>query len=370
MAKQNKAYFFTGEDSLQTGKHPSQVLFQTLIESIPFFNEETDTASVNSQGLVKLAPDASAISRTSIGGTAMKTVIQPHQLPETLASNGLKIVNAAPTTHNAYTVGLDFGNLPEQVDEVIGINIIVEIGGVAKRMAYGSNDSLWFLEGENLMPKVVGPISVGSYNVIAGGLYGDGTMDDLYISSFGYPNHKGTNMRLVGGDAENQEGYSTTHPGGDVYVHGGLGIHGGLMGNVLMAYDGAGVRGKVGIGGLADSIAMLWVHGAIKTDSIILNGTVGTGGIVTDASGALVIKDDGTIYSPTFLQLLDAIAGDSGIPINKLSAQTINGIAYFDGDGFLQSSAVTYSKLADMSSLITLMTGVTATHITKLKALP
>lgn len=69
------------------------------------------------------------------------------------------------------------------------------------------------------------------------------------------------------------------------------------------------------------------------------------GGVVTDGSGALAIDADGNLYSPTFAQLQDAVAGDAGITFANMESLTPSMIPLIDGNGKIYASIMSADKI-------------------------
>jgi len=61
---------------------PSENVFKKLFASIPFFLNVESTATITTQGLVKVATDQKAFDRESEADGNMRSVIEPHQLSE------------------------------------------------------------------------------------------------------------------------------------------------------------------------------------------------------------------------------------------------------------------------------------------------
>lgn len=91
---------------------PSEGIFRKLFASIPFFLNKESTATTTTQGLVKVANDVNASERTSEVENEMRSVIEPHQLPDVVnqvivsASITGDISNGNPTIINISDVDI------------------------------------------------------------------------------------------------------------------------------------------------------------------------------------------------------------------------------------------------------------------------
>lgn len=114
MSKQNRSWFFTVTKTLLKkgtrflkGDFPSETTFRNLTDSVPFFDETSDRAKTDAQGLVYKATDAEAKSYDETDtGTKTKAVV-PSQLPEVknaLSSDyydNITSINDVPQFNNA-----------------------------------------------------------------------------------------------------------------------------------------------------------------------------------------------------------------------------------------------------------------------------
>ncbi len=66
--------------------YPSEGVFKKLYESITFKLNQEDTAKLAEQGLVKIATDANAETRTSPLSTTFTEAVVPHQLPDPIVT--------------------------------------------------------------------------------------------------------------------------------------------------------------------------------------------------------------------------------------------------------------------------------------------
>ena len=108
---------------------PSENVFKKLFESITFKLNQEDTATTSQQGLVKIASDANAISRTSNATNDFTAAVVPHQLPEIISS-----LNGVTDVENSYTMldGIRIGDVTRTV------------GGKSRRV-YLINSAFYYL---------------------------------------------------------------------------------------------------------------------------------------------------------------------------------------------------------------------------------
>lgn len=78
--------------------YPSESVFKKLFQSLTFKLNKEDTAKLTQQGLVKIATDANAESRTSNTSTDYTASVVPHQLPEIILTNGSGDTNVSTET--------------------------------------------------------------------------------------------------------------------------------------------------------------------------------------------------------------------------------------------------------------------------------
>ena len=83
--------------------YPSESVFKKLFESQTFKLNQEDTAKLAEQGLVKIATDANAESRTSNATNDFTASVVPHQLPEVIVTND-GVTDSAPVV-----IGTDAG---------------------------------------------------------------------------------------------------------------------------------------------------------------------------------------------------------------------------------------------------------------------
>ena len=160
-----------------------------------------------------------------------------------------------------------------------------------------------------------GPVTAASYLLTYAA--------DTYINPKTSTGNNGSNLHFVGG-----AGLDPSNPktGGSAYIYGGAGVNGGLNGSTLICYDGTTWRGRLGIGGAADSAYLvkisgdLWVTGTFKYDA-----TPGGGGGAGAGAGAMIMNSSGEVISPTFKQLMDAVVGST---VTAKSVLWFNGTSY------------------------------------------
>ena len=84
------------KDRFKKGDKPTQDVYEDLFESVPFFKETSDAATTVRQGLVELATDADASTRTTDNADGFEPVMQPHQQPRVTAGTGITIAETEP----------------------------------------------------------------------------------------------------------------------------------------------------------------------------------------------------------------------------------------------------------------------------------
>ena len=109
---------------LLQGNYPSEGVFRKLLESIPFLLNTEDTATQNSQGLVRIATDGEAIGRVDNSVGTFTNVIAPHQLPDVvLTTDGADTVVGTPVEEG----GLKLSKITRLVSGLSWRNFKVEV---------------------------------------------------------------------------------------------------------------------------------------------------------------------------------------------------------------------------------------------------
>jgi hypothetical protein len=99
MAKRNRGYFFedvSSNDRFLETDEPTEQVFRDLFDSIPFFNELSDTSQSNQQGLVKKSTDANAKSYTT-PADGFSYHVSPHNLPQVVSTDNTVEVEVSTT---------------------------------------------------------------------------------------------------------------------------------------------------------------------------------------------------------------------------------------------------------------------------------
>ena len=346
--KRAKAWFFTGPSTsagVVFNKYniPAFETMEDLMESVPLFLEIGSTASIASQGLVKLAADANVKARTSSEAGTMQSVVQPHQLPNVTAGLGIAVTEDVSGTAKHFAVAFDPTGLAAEtyVPADDYIFFLDATDGLPKKTLFSTfvPDGFWEIVSATDPPKL-GPttdnssVDIGSGILYTGGVMGN-NVDNFYIGAIAEPLHAGTNIHLLGGSASHA---LTSYAGGNVYIYGGAGVNGGAYGSLVLQHDGSNYRNKTYVGGISTTVLVgsrtkiLYVHGGIVANSFTLaNMSVGPpeGSII---STMITANADGELISSARLTAMEFMFGT---PTGAAS------LAHYDGSDWTMLDAVT-----------------------------
>ena len=337
--QRQRTYFFDGPKTTAGFKFNSQNIpqestFRDLLDSIPFKAENGDYATETIQGLVTLSTAVVSKARTGAG------VALPAHLPAlTYGGNntelltpaspqsyqGIKITAIDKTYRLDYQVDFDPYSLTAKTSVVDADSVVIVDSADSnkpKQITIANIKTgiggVWSRTGTVLSPKNAGDsLDMGAYLINAGGL-------TLYpaasasIVPLNRTDDVGTDVKISGGVPSSA---SVLH-GGSVYIFGGDGSNGGTIGNVSLAYNGTTAKGKVGIGGGADSSFILKAYGNANITGTL---TVGSNVISGNGGSAYMLSPDGTIGTKTLLNFMHEVVG--GTPTGK-NLLFYNGSAY------------------------------------------
>jgi len=383
-----RAYFFsfpktTAGAGFNSNNIPSEVTFRDFLDSILFKGESADYASATVQGLVKLASDADSITRTGTGvlmaTQQLKMAVNATPLVSGNASyQGIKVTAINQTTRLDYQVDFDPTSLTAKATYLAtDYAVIVDTADSNKpkkvllSVLNGGGGMIW-----NDVATVISPVTSGDSldmgtGAINASLYNLTAAADTYLYPKVYASHKGANLRLVSGAPSHA---TDPYNGGELYLYGGAGVNGGTNGNIMLAYDGSGVRGSIGIGGAVQSGYLLALTGNVYFNGkayIVPRAIASDAG--TTVSSAIIYGSNGVLYTHTFKDFMSSILG--GVPAGD-SVLLYSGSAYSSiligstKDVFLHTNASTGAlefAVLDMTNRVTdssvAVTGITPAKI-------
>jgi len=271
--KQLRQSFFTpgtGKLFLQ-GNKPNETAFRNLMDSVPFFNEVGDTGSETQQGLVKMALNASVMTRTSAASSSMSTVVRPHQIPSivigsteiltgTASAGGIKLVVDNTGIRSKYALSFDPSQLNTKSSIVAGDSVVISDSadsGNAKKVLISVIQAglggLWSRSGTVLSPQTTDDdLDIKNGSVTGKNFYLTPFANN-HIRPLPFADNRGSHLFLAGGSPSSVSG--ATLDGGNLYLYGGSSINAGVPGALLLAFNGTSAVGKVGIGGNVDDTA-------------------------------------------------------------------------------------------------------------------
>jgi len=333
-----------------TYNKPTKGTFEDLLESIPVFLEATSTASLSTQGLVKLASLANSLSRTDNVPNTMQAVVLPSQLPMMLSGtagaveigagesdtySGIKTIGITTAGKRLdYRIEFDPSEYPviipaDYTGLVNSQTLIVIDSGIPKRILItdlvGSADQLWETDGTVINPTSTSLEILEIYNDFR--IYKTGTASiyptrTISGTKLAEPPAKtdgaGTILVVRGGHAIGE----TLANGGKLRLYGGYPVAGGVAGDTMIGYDGTTHVGKVGIRMATESAWDISIFGSVHLKGILNLDSSGGGTGTMDK--IITINSDGDVLYSTNDELMYDITG----------VTDAHAIPYYDGNSW------------------------------------